>query len=168
MSRSGITRTAALVAVLFGTFTGVSAAAQQDGTGPGNRAFIDAAATQDALASATQLSTDLFTFSYTEVKEHEAKFGRLTTGDFTNEYGKLFNDVIAQAQTQKLSLTSTVKGAAVRELRDGQAEVLVFLDQAASSAGTGQATTSTTMFTATIKKVDDEWKFADIDLFEAK
>jgi Mce-associated membrane protein len=164
MSRSGITRTVALVAVLFGTFTGVSAA--QDG-GTGNRAFIDAAATQDALASATQLSVDLFTFSHSDVKAHEAKFGRLTTGDFTDEYGTLFNDVVAQAQAQKLSLTSTVKGAAVRDLRDGQAEVLVFLDQSATRGGTGEQTTST-MYTATIKKVDGEWKFADIDLFEAK
>lgn len=164
MSRSGITRTAALVAVLFGTAT-ANAASAEDGTA--NRAFIDTAATQDALASATQLSADLFTFSYAEVKEHESKFGRLTTGDFTNEYGKLFNDIVAQAQAQKLSLTSTVKGAAVRDLRDGQAEVLVFLDQSATSDG-GQHTMSSTMYTATIERVDGEWKFADIDLFEAK
>ncbi len=153
-----------MVAVLMGT--GVTAASADDGTA--NRAFIDTAATQDALASATRLSVDLFTFSYTEVKEHEAKFARLTTGDFTNEYGKLFNDVIAQAQARKLSLTSTVKGAAVRDLRDGHAEVLVFLDQSATTEGTGSPTTSTTMYTATIEQVDGEWKFADIDLFEAK
>src|SRR5690349_11233214 len=164
MSRSEITRAAALAALLLGT-AGVAAAAPGDGTA--NRAFIDAAATQDALASATRLSADLFTFSYAEVKEHEAKFGRLTTGDFTNEYGKLFNDVITQAQARKLSLTSTVKDAAVRDLRDGRAEVLVFLDQAATSDDTGQQTTSTSMFTATVEQVDGEWKFADIDLFEA-
>lgn len=166
MSRSGITRTVALVAVLLGTATAAHAAPAEDATA--NRAFIDTAATQDALASATQLSADLFTFSYANIKEHEEKFGRLTTGDFTGEYGKLFNDIVAQAQARKLSLTSTVKGAGVRDLRDGQAEVLVFLDQSAASAGTGQPTMSTTMFTATIKKVDGEWKFADIDLFEAK
>lgn len=166
MSRSGITRTAALVAVLLGTATAAHAAPAEDATA--NRAFIDTAATQDALASATQLSSDLFTFNYTEVKEHEEKFGRLTTGDFTSEYGKLFNDVIAQAQARKLSLTSTVKGAAVRDLRDGRADVLVFLDQSATTESSGQPTMTATMFTATITKVDGEWKFADIDLFEAK
>lgn len=163
MSRSGITGAAALAAVLLGTATVATA---DDGTA--NRAFIDAAATQDALAAATRLSADLFTFSYTDVKEHEAKFGRLTTGDFTNEYGKLFNDVVAQAQARKLSLTSTVKGAAVRDLRDGHAEVLVFLDQNATTEGAGSPTTSATMYTATIEQVDGEWKFADIDLYEAK
>lgn len=166
MSRSGIARTAALVAVLLGTAATANAAPAADSTG--NRAFIDTAATQDALASATQLSADLFTFSYAEVKEHEEKFGRLTTGDFTGEYGKLFNDVVAQAQAQKLSLTSTVKGAAVRDLRDGRAEVLVFLDQSATRDGAGQPTMTTSMFTATIEKVDGEWRFAAIDLFEAK
>ena len=162
MSRSGITGAAALAAILLGTATVATA---DDGTA--NRAFIDTAATQDALAAATQLSVDLFTFSYSEVKEHEAKFARLTTGDFTGEYGKLFNDVIAQAQNRKLSLTSTVKDAALRDLRDGRAEVLVFLDQSATSDG-GQHTMSATMYTATIEQVDGEWKFADIDLFEAK
>ena len=166
MSRSGITRTAALVAVLMGTLAGVGAA-QEDDTGPGNRAFIDTAGTQDALASATQLSADLFTFSHTDVQEHEAKFARLTTGDFTNEYGKLFNDVIAQVKAQKATVTSTVNKAAVRVLRDDRAEVLVFLDQRGTSAA-GNGTATNTVFTATIQRVDGEWKFADIDLFEAK
>lgn len=157
-----------MLAVLFGTFTGATAAAQDDGTGPGNRAFIDAAATQDAMASATQLSVDLFTFTHTEVKAHEAKFADMTTGDFTGEYGRLFNDIVEQAEARQLSLTSTVTGAAVRELRGDRAEVLVFLDQRATSGDTGQQTESTTMFTATIQRVDGEWKFADIDLFEAK
>ncbi len=164
MSRSGITRAVALVAVLMGT--GVSAASADDDTGPANRAFVDTAATQDALASATRLSADLFTFEYTDLKAHEAKFVRLTTGDFTREYGKLFNDVVAQAQARKTSMTSTVNAAAVRVLRDDRAEVLVFLDQRVTSGATGDETAANAMFTATIQRVGGEWKFADIDLYE--
>ncbi|MDQ3788182.1 MAG: hypothetical protein M3422_13195 [Actinomycetota bacterium] len=163
MSRSGITRVVAVVAVLMGT--SATAASADDG-GTANRAFVDTAATQDALASATRLSADLFTFEYTDLKAHEAKFVRLTTGDFTREYGKLFNDVVAQAKARQMSMTSTVNAAAVRVLRDDRAEVLVFLDQRGTSGTTGDETAANAMFTATIQRVDGEWKFADIDLYE--
>jgi Mce-associated membrane protein len=153
-----------VVAILMGTFAGVSAA--DDDEGPGNRAFVDTAATQDALASATQLSADLFTFDYTDLKAHEAKFVRLTTGEFTREYGKLFNDIVAQAKVRQMSMTSTVNAAAVRVLRDDRAEVLVFLDQRSTSAATNSHTAANAMFTATIQRVEGEWKFADIDLYE--
>ncbi|GAB1515044.1 hypothetical protein JCM33774_70860 [Actinophytocola sp. KF-1] len=145
------------------TCAGVSAA---DDDGPANRAFVDTAATQDALASATRLSADLFTFEYTDVKAHEAKFVRLTTGDFTREYGKLFNDVIAQAKARQTSMTSTVNAAAVRVLHDDRAEVLVFLDQRVTSGANGDETAANAMFTATIQRVGGTWKVADIDLYE--
>ena len=164
MSRSGIGRTVAVVAVLMGASTGVSAAAQD--TGPGNRALIDAESTEDALAAAKSLSEALFSFGHADVRAHEATFARLTTGDFTREYGKLFNDIIATVQQQKSTVTSTVVESGVQSLRDDRAEVLVFLDQKSSSTTTGQETAAAAMFRATLQRVDGDWKFADIDLYE--
>lgn len=157
-----------MVAVLTGMFTGVSAAAQEDDTGPGNRAHLDIAATEEMVAAAKSLCGDLFTFSYTDLKAHEAKFGRLTTGEFTHEYGRLFSDIGTMAQEQRVTLTSTATEAAVRVLRDDRAEVLVFLDQTSKREATGEEIPATAMFTATIQRVDGDWKFADIDLYEGK
>lgn len=166
MSRSGIGRAAAALVVLMCTFTGVSAAAQEEG--PGNRALIDTAATEEALDAAKVLSEDLFSFTHTDLKAHEAKFARLTTGAFSREYGALFATVVTQAQAQQLTLTSTVAESGVQVLHDDRAEVLVFLDQKSTSATSGQETTGAAMYRATMKRVDGDWKFADIDLYEGK
>ena len=168
MSRSGIGRAAAVVAVLMGTLTGVSAAAQEEDIGPGNRALIDRAATSAAIDAVTSLSEDLFSFTYTDLKAHEAKFGRLTTGEFSRQYADVFATFTTEATAQQATLTSTVVDSAVLVLQDGHAVVLVFLDQETSSARTGQKTESGAMFSATINRVDGDWKFADIDLYEGK
>jgi Mce-associated membrane protein len=168
MSRWGITRSAVVVAVLMGTATGVSGAAQEEDLGPGNRALIDAAATTAAIDTATSLSEELFSYTHTDPKAHEAKFGRLTTGAFSSRYSELFGDVSTQAKAQQLTLTSTVVEAAVQVLNEDSAGVLVFLDQESSSAVTGKKVEATAMFRATIHRVDGDWKFADIDLYEGK
>jgi Mce-associated membrane protein len=152
----------------MGTLTGVSAAAQEEDLGPGNRALIDTAATTAAIDTVTSLSEDLFSFTHTDLKAHEAKFGRLTTGEFSDQYSELFAEVTAQAKAQQLTLTSTVVEAAVQVLNEDSAGVLVFLDQESSSAVTGQRTASHAMFRATMNRVDGDWKFADIDLYEGK
>ena len=56
----------------------------------------------------------------------------------------------------------------MRVLRDDRAEMLVFLDQHSTRGTTGDQTAGKAMFTATIQRVDGEWKFADIDLFAAR
>jgi len=168
MSRSGIGRTATVIAVLMGTLTGVSAAAQEEDIGPGNRALIDAAATDAATDAVTSLSEDLFSFTYTDLKAHEAKFGRFTTGEFSRQYAEVFGTFMTEATSQQATLTSTVVESAVLVLQDGHAVVLVFLDQETSSAVTGQKTEGGAMFRATIDRVDGDWKFADIDLYEGK
>lgn len=134
--------------------------------GPGNRALIDAAATSAAIDAATSISEDLFSYTYTDLAAHEATFGRLTTGAFSSRYGELFSAVGTQATAQQLTLTSTVVESAVQVLNDDSAGVLVFLDQEAGSAATGRKTASTAAFRATMHRVDGEWKFAGIDLYE--
>lgn len=159
------------LSVLIGTLTGVSAAAQENDTGPGNRALIDDDATGEALDAATSLSEDLFTFTHTDLDAHKATFARLTTGDFSREYSAVFDEIVTQARSQQLSVTSTVRDAAVRLLNgddraDDWAKVLVFLDQTGTAGATNAETTSHAMFSVTVERVDGEWKVAGIDLYE--
>jgi Mce-associated membrane protein len=147
-------------------FAGAGATAQEADTGPGNRALIDTEATSEARDAATELCEELFTFSYTDLDGHEEKFGSLTTGDFSRRYSELFGSIASQARAQRMSLTSTVREAAVRVLRADEAEVLVFLDQTSSRGDTGQHTASAAVFSTTITRTDGDWKVADMDLFE--
>jgi hypothetical protein len=80
----------------------------------------------------------------------------------------VFATFTTEATAQQATLTSTVVDSAVLVLQDGHAVVLVFLDQETTSARTGQKTEGGAMFSATIDRVDGDWKFADIDLYEGK
>jgi Mce-associated membrane protein len=156
------------VAVALAVFlgSGVSAAAQEDVGGPSNRALVDTEGTADVLGRAKEISEQLFTYSYTDMNGHKAKFTELTTGEFTGKYGELFDEVVAQAPAMRLTLTSTVKDAAVRLLRGDRAEVLVFIDQNSTREATNAQTQAAAVFLATLQRVGGDWKVADLDTFE--
>jgi Mce-associated membrane protein len=159
MSWSRVSRLVIALTVLIAS----PAAAQ---TGPANRALVDTAATNDMAARAKEISEQLFTYSYTDLKGHETRFKDLTTGEFSDKYAELFASVGSQANAMQLNVTSTVKDAAVRLLTDDRAEVLVFIDQSSTRGDTGQTNTAGSMFLATLARVDGDWKVSDIDLFE--
>lgn len=146
---------------------GTSASAQEDVSGVDNRALLDAAATDEVLERAKTVSAELFTFDYTGLDEHKQTFADLTTGEFGRKYAELFGSIESQAAAQQVSLTSTVRDAAVRVLtEDEHAEVLVFLDQSSTRGDTGAQSTSGAMFLASLELVDDELKVSDLNLFE--
>jgi len=162
---SGIARVVTALTVITVSLASPAAAAQQEATGPGNRALIDTARTGEVLTHAKEASEQLFSYSYTDLDKHDAMFAELTTGEFRGKYTELFADMTAQAVEQKVTLTSTVKDAAVRVLTDDHAEVLVFIDQNATRADTNATNAANTMFLATFTLVDGDWKVSDIDLF---
>jgi len=159
MSWSRIASVVTALTVLLAT----PAAAQE---GPANRALLDVAGTGEMLDHAKDVSEQLFTYSYTDLKGHEAKFKDLTTGEFSHKYGELFASITAQASGMRLMIKSTVKDAAVRVLTADHAEVLVFIDQSSTRGDTGATSTAGSMFLATFTKVGGTWKVSDIDLFQ--
>lgn len=153
----------ALTVIIMGT---ASPAAAQEATGPANRALIDTARTDELLTHAKDVSARLFTYSYADLRKHDAMFVELTTGEFRAKYTELFADIVSQAGDMKLTVTSTVKDAAVRVLTGDRAEVLVFLDQNSTRGDTNATTAAGSMFLVTFTTVDGDWKVSDIDLFE--
>jgi Mce-associated membrane protein len=164
MSRSGIARVVTALTVIIVSLA--SPASAQEATGPENRALIDITRTGELLTHAKQASEQLFTYSYTDLRKHDAVFAVLSTDEFRAKYTELFADVVSQAGDMKLTVTSTVKDAAVRVLNDDHAEVLVFLDQNSTRGDTNATTAAASMFLVTFRPVDGDWKVSDIDLFE--
>lgn len=157
MTWSGISWAAAVLVV---TLTG----AQENDTGPGNRAHIDVAATEEVRDAAVTISETLFTYSYTDLETHEAEVADLATDEFAREHPELLD--LSHAEAEQTSLTSEAGDAAVRVLRNDHAEVMVFLDQESTSAGAGQRT-HLAGFTMTLQHVDGDWRVADIDMYGA-
>lgn len=164
MSWSGIARVVTALTVIIVSLA--SPASAQEATGPENRALIDTARTDELLTHAKQVSEQLFSYSYTDLRSHDAVFAVLSTDEFRAKYTELFADIVSQAGDMKLTVTSTVKDAAVRVLNDDHAEVLVFLDQNSTRGDTNATNTTGSMFLVTFRPVDGDWKVSDIDLFE--
>ena len=161
MSWSGIAQVVTALTVSL-----ASPASAQEVTGPENRALIDIARTEELLTHAKEVSEQLFSYSYTDLRKHEGTFAALTTGEFRTKYIELFADIVSQADDMKLTMTSTVNDAAVRVLNDDHAEALVFLDQSSTRGDTNATTAAGAMFLLTFTPVDGDWKVSDIDLFE--
>ncbi len=152
------------LALLVGV--GASASAQEDDLGTKNRAMIDIGATDEVATRARTVSEELFTFTYTDLEAHKSTFAELTTGAFSRKYAELFETIVSQATSQRLTLESTVADLAVRQLDDESAEVLVFLDQTSTRADTGAETQAKSSFLASLQRVDGTWKFSHLTILE--
>lgn len=168
MSWSRKSRAVALVALLMGMATGVAGAQEEAITGPENRALLDEEATEEMIDTAESISTDLFSYEYTELTAHRQRFNDLTTDDLADRYDELFGQLADVAEQQKISMESEVVDVAVRVLRDDEAQVLVFLDQDVTRGDSNQSTSAQTVFLARFTKEDGGWKAADIETFEDK
>jgi len=163
MSWSWVGRAVLTLALLVGA--GASAGAQEDDlSGAKNRAWLDTNATDEVLTRARTVSEELFTFTYTDLEAHKTRFAELTTGAFSRQYAELFETVVSQATSQRLSLASTAADVAVRQLDDESAEVLVFLDQTGTRADTGAQTVGKSMFLASLRRVAGTWKFSHLNI----
>lgn len=168
MSWSRKSRAVAVIALLMGMATGVAGAQEETITGTENRAHLDVAATEDLLETAKAITADLFSYDYTAIDAHRARFADLTTGDLHEDYEKLFGPIAEAAVAQKLVVESEAVDAAVRLLRDDYGTVLVFLNQNATRADQNTSTASNAMVLVTFTDVDGRWEASDIDTFEAK
>jgi Mce-associated membrane protein len=168
MSWRVIGRAAVALTVGAVTLTGVAAAQRDETAGAGNHALVDADATAEVVARASEATSALFTYDYRDPEGHRKVFDERTTADFADRYEELFGTTLAQAAEQQYTLSSTVAEAGVRLLTDDRAEVLVFIDQTGKRGDTNQETGSKSMFLATLRPEDGEWKIADLDLFEGR
>lgn len=167
MSWSRKSRAVAVIALLVATGTGMAAPQEETG-GPGNRAHLDVPETEDVVDTAKTIVADLFTYEYSAMNAHRGRFSDLTTGDLQEEYDELFGEVVRAAEAQQLVVESEAVDAAVRLLKDDEAEVLVFLDQNTTSAAQNTPATYKAMVLVTFTNTDGGWKASGVETFEVK
>lgn len=144
-----------------------ASAVPKDIAGAGNRAVIDPAATAAVLKRANGLCEQLFSYDYTTIDEYEGLVEELTVDEFTDEFQDQYGNIEEQAVSRQLVLRSTVATSAVRQLGRDRAQVLVYLDQSTTAAGS-QQNQGGAMFLTSLRRVDGEWLVADITTYEVK
>jgi Mce-associated membrane protein len=122
-----------------------------------NSALVDTGRTAEVSAAVTSALNRIFSYSYDRTEDTEAAAAELLRGDALDTYDRLFAQVRELAPEQKLVLTTRVVSAAVQELTEDSATVLVFLDQSATRADRDASNAAAAQLSVTVSREGDRW-----------
>lgn len=124
----------------------------------GNHALVDDRGTTDVQSAVAAGLVRVFSYDHADPDPTEQAADDLLAGDARKEYDLLFKSLEERAPGQKLVLTAQVQVAAVQELEDDHARLLVFLDQAAQRAEDEESAISAAQLSVDAERVDGDWR----------
>lgn len=122
-----------------------------------NLAIIDAKATAAVQTEVSTGLTQVLSYDYADPSRTTAALDAVLAGDARKQYDILFEDLQKSAPGQQLVMSAQVTTAAVKELTDTDAKLLVFLDQRSERAGDKEASVSAAQLAITAKKIKGAW-----------
>ncbi len=159
---------AGLVAVLVlasasAVFFGVRAQQLRDTESARNTALVDIQATDAVIEQVSASLKAAFSYDYTRLERTEHAVDVALIGEAAAEYRREFETAAQQAKRRKLVKAATVRAIGVRELTDGRATVLVFLDQQVSHQGAAPKSSTATLDVTAIRDNDGTWRISSIE-----
>ncbi|WP_051070092.1 hypothetical protein [Actinopolyspora halophila] len=130
-----------------------------------NAALVDEAATSEVKGRVGSAVEKLFSYDYSNVGKTEEAAENLLVGKAVDQYDKMFKTVREQAPEQKMKLTSTVTRSGVTLLEGDRAEVLLFVNQEATSTKSDDGGVYPAQLTVQAEKSDGEWKISNMSQF---
>lgn len=124
-----------------------------------------AAAHEDALAAATARVPHLLGYEHATLAEDLDRALAQTTGDFTDDYRTILDDVVEPTATKRsISTSASVSAAGVLPGQDSadRVVVLVFLNQSTSAGDSGPTVTGSRV-EVTMVRSGDHWKIAGLE-----
>ncbi|HEV2782312.1 MAG TPA: hypothetical protein VGX25_23215 [Actinophytocola sp.] len=151
------TLTGALAA--FVLLTGGSASAERQ---PDNLAFVDAAETASAVATASSALSEVLSYHHEKLDEN----AELVKANGTERYVAAHTEQLDQVRTtitrQQQEVVTTVVGVGVRDLRADTARLLVFLDQKTTRGDNNRTTVAGSAVVVELRLVDKAWKLDSV------
>ncbi|KRB76251.1 hypothetical protein ASE01_14695 [Nocardioides sp. Root190] len=147
---------AVLAALAIAVFCGVQA----------QRADAGADARTEALAAAEKRVPDLLSYDAATLDEDLRRARSQTTGDFTSDYGRILDDVVApQAKARGISTRAVVGAAGVVRGDGDEVVVLLFLTQTTTTEAAGDNGTSVagSRVEVTMVPADGGWKIGSLE-----
>lgn len=148
----------ALVIVAIGVVFLVRAYQINNPGEPSNQALVDSAATEEASVQIARALTEVFSFDHADPARALAAADNHLMGDAREEYDVLMSTLQKEAPGQELVLSAQVQVAAVRELTDDKARLLVFLDQHSERKGDEEKTVSAAQLKVDAERVGGAWR----------
>lgn len=128
----------------------------------GNHAVVDQAATGQVQKEVSRALTSVLSYDFNDPGASEAAAEKLLTGKARKEYDTLFAALKKKAPGQQLVLTAQVEAAAVKELTDDSAKLLVFLDQTSRRATDKENTVSAAQLSITAERTGGHWQITGL------
>jgi Mce-associated membrane protein len=153
---------AALVLTGAGVWFTLETRATSGNPAAANLALTDVGATADVTSAVTLAMNRIFSYSYDRTDVTEKAAAAVLRGSAKDSYDKLFSQVREKAPQQKLVLTSRVSAIAVQELKNGQARLLVFLDQSAVRADNNATDSAAAQLSVTAEHTKDGWTITEL------
>lgn len=147
---------AAVLLAGLGTWFSVEASGLRSAESARNAALVDAEATAEVSAAVTSTLSKVFSYAHDDTAATERAARRLLRGEARQAYARLFTQLRARAPEQRLTVTTHVVGTAVRSLTGEQAQVLAFLDQAATR-GEGRPSAAAAQLLVTVQRAGERW-----------
>lgn len=152
-----------VLTALLATGGGLLAAADRAEHAPAarNRALADAEATRRVVGDISNALTAVFSYTPDDLPATGQRAREVLRGRAAKDYQALYTRLERQVRRQKLTLTTQVVRAAVRELSGERAELLVFLDQHAQRAS-ADVTTAAAQLSVTARLYAGRWTITEI------
>jgi len=115
-------------------------------------------ARREAMRAAEARVPAMLSYRYVDLEADLQIAGGNATGDFKTKYSKVLQEVVLpNAKKRKISTQTTVQGVSVVTSTDSTARLLLFLNQATSSASSKQPVTSGSRVIVTMAKTSRGW-----------
>lgn len=154
--------TAVLAALAI--FFGVATYTTYNTGSAANEALTSAGETSEVNGQISEGIEKLFSYDFNDTAKTENAAKDLLVGSAVQKYNELFALVKQQAPQQQLIVTTTAKNSAVTHLEGDRAEVLVFVDQHAMRANTGESNIGPAQLSVSAEKQGDKWKITQLTL----
>ncbi|WP_408899677.1 hypothetical protein ACJ5H2_04325 [Nocardioides sp. R1-1] len=129
----------------------------------GNHAVVDTDATTRVQSAVASALVRVFSYDYNDPAPTEQAADSLLAGQAREQYDLLFSALEEKAPGQQLVLTAQVQVAAVKELSERSATLLVFLDQASQRASDEESAVSAAQLSVTATKKGGDWRITGIE-----
>lgn len=126
-----------------------------------NSALADAPATVAVVDQVSRAIRTSFSYDYSNIDRTKRAARDVLAGKAIEQYDALLDRVTQQAAAEQIVLTTAVRSAGVRELREDHARLLVFVDQQAVRAGNRHESASGQLL-VTADHTTGTWKITGI------
>ncbi|GAA5112275.1 hypothetical protein [Haloechinothrix salitolerans] len=152
-----------VLATVSAVVSGIRAHQLRDTESAANTALVDTEATNAVIEQVSASLKAVFSYDYTRLERTEHAVEVALIGEAAAEYRREFDAAAKQAKRRELVKAATVRAIGVRELTDGRASVLVFLDQQVRRQGAAPTSSTATLDVTALRDNDGTWRISDIE-----